>query len=89
MKKVTRPWGWYITLLESPLEWWVKFLNVEGRTSLQVHRHRAEIHISKNGVKHVKRNEEHRLEKGRYIEIAYGFPYERDIVRLEDDYGRV
>ena len=68
---------------------WVKILHVKGRTSLQSHERRTEYHISIMGVRRVHPKERHRMESGVYIEFAYGDPYEEDVIRFEDDYGRV
>lgn len=65
--------------------WWVKLLLVRGKTSLQHHNERDEIHI---GISYIKRGEKHRLLPGVYVEIAKGKPREEDITRHQDDYGR-
>jgi hypothetical protein len=64
---------------------WLKFLWVPGRCSLQSHNDRTEWHI---GIYKVKPGEVHRLAHGAFIEVALGRPREEDIVRYEDDYGR-
>lgn len=79
-----RPWGWFLKLLHLPRVW-VKLLWVPGRTSLQKHYYRDEIHI---GIYRVKRGEVHRMSHGAFIEIALGSPHEKDIIRIEDDYDR-
>lgn len=64
---------------------WVKIILVKGKTSLQTHKERDEIHF---GVSFVRRNQKHRLLPGIYLEIATGEPREEDITRFEDDYNR-
>lgn len=87
-RMVRKPWGFYITLAQRPT-WWLKFLFVWGKTSLQKHSHRSEFHVGTRGIKIVKPEEYHRLSWGLYIEYAWGNPAEADIVRIQDDYGRV
>jgi D-beta-D-heptose 7-phosphate kinase/D-beta-D-heptose 1-phosphate adenosyltransferase len=69
----------------SAKKFWLKFILVKGRTSLQSHNERTEWHF---GLYKVPPREKHRLLKGAYFELAYGKPKEEDIVRYEDDYGR-
>lgn len=64
-------------------------LHVTGRTSLQSHRDRTEYHISTRGIARVCPGQRHRMERGIYLEFAFGLPREEDVVRFEDDYGRV
>lgn len=79
-----RPWGWMIKLIHT--KWfWLKFLRVKGRTSLQSHDHRAEWHI---GLYKVDKKDVHRMQKGWFVELATGMPFEDDITRYEDDYDR-
>lgn len=82
---MTRPWGWMVTLISRPT-WWLKLLRVSERTSLQYHHNRDEYFI---GVFRVPRGDKHRLQHGFFIELATGSPDEDDIVRLDDDYGRI
>jgi len=79
-----RPWGkmWKIA---SGKNFWVKFLWVPGRTSMQAHRHRTEWHF---GLYKVAPLEKHRLSHGAFLELIIGKPDEDDIIRYEDDYGR-
>lgn len=79
-----RPWGWMVKLVDLKFAWF-KFIRVIGRTSLQKHKKRDEYFV---GVWRVKRNEEHRLQRGFFIEISLGDCKEEDIERLSDDYGR-
>lgn len=65
---------------------WLKFLRVRGRTSLQSHKERTEWHF---GLYKVEPGDVHRMQKGWFIEFAYGRPSENDIERYEDDYGRI
>ena len=64
---------------------WLKFLRVNGRTSLQSHKNRTEYWI---GFMKVNPKEKHRLNRGMYFELATGNPREDDITRYEDDYNR-
>lgn len=86
-----RPWGWFVTLIKRPT-WWLKFLYVSGRTSLQYHNDRAEyvfgIRPTKLVFTRIKPWQEHRMENGIYFEVATGKPSEDDIVRIQDDYNR-
>lgn len=79
-----RPWGKMWKLI-SAKKFWLKFILVKGRTSLQSHSERTEWHF---GLYKVPPREKHRLLKGVYLELAYGKPREDDMVRYEDDYGR-
>ena len=79
-----RPWGWMLKLV-SWHTYWLKFILVRGRTSLQSHKERDEWHF---GLYKIAKGEKHRLFKGVYLELAVGKPREEDIVRYEDDYGR-
>ena len=65
---------------------WVKFLRVKGRTSLQSHSYRTEWHF---GLYKVNPGEKHRMQHGWFVEVAVGQPHEEDIIRYEDDYKRV
>jgi len=82
-----RPWGkmWKIIATK---KFWLKVIWVKGRTSLQSHQNRTEYHLSLKGIKKIKSNEKHRMEKGLYLELAFGQPKEEDIIRYEDDYDR-
>lgn len=82
-----RPWGWMITLIKTPW-FWFKVLKVQGKTSLQYHTRRTELQIGANGIHLCKPFVVHRLEHGWFVEFAWGRPNERDVVRLEDLYGR-
>lgn len=64
---------------------WVKFLRVHGRTSLQSHAARSEWHF---GLYRVNPGEKHRMQHGWFIEVATGEPDEADIIRYEDDHNR-
>ncbi len=83
-----RPWGWMIKPLHTKRRW-LKLIRVTGRTSLQSHRERIEYHINIRGIQRIEREEVHRMGPGWYVEYAYGSPRENDIVRYEDDYGRI
>ena len=71
---VKKPWGTYEVLLDDP-NYKVKriVVNPYERFSLQYHKHRATA--GPNGLV--------------FIETQTGNCYEEDIVRLEDDYGRL
>lgn len=73
-----------ITLLKGK-GFWLKFLFVKGRTSLQSHRNRDEWVL---GVYKVRKGEVHRMSHGMFFEVALGECSEDDITRYEDDYGR-
>lgn len=88
MTKIVRPWGKMWVLYSNP-KFWLKFIHVRTRTSLQYHVARTEYHISLKGIKKICPFEHHRITKGNYIELAFGNPDEEDIHRIEDDYGRV
>jgi hypothetical protein len=77
-----------ITLVQTK-HFWLKFIFVRGRTSLQSHERRTEYHLSLRGIIKIMPQERHRMERGMYIEVATGEPLEEDIKRFEDDYGRV
>jgi hypothetical protein len=64
---------------------WLKFLRVRGRTSLQSHARRSEWHF---GLYKVNPEEKHRMQHGWFLELALGEPDENDIVRYTDDYNR-
>lgn len=83
-----RPWGWFLLVFKC-YSFWLKIIHVEGRTSNQIHRFRDELHLSLAGIRYVPRLTPHRMTKGNYLEVAWGVPREDDIIRLEDDYGRV
>lgn len=80
------PWGWMITLFKTR-KMWLKIIHVkkDHRTSLQYHNNRTEYHF---GLTKIPPGTKHRMEHGIYIELATGEPEEKDIIRLEDDYGR-
>jgi len=81
----TRPWGKMWKLFHTKKRW-LKFIHVEGRTSLQAHRYRTEWHL---GLYKVEPLEKHRLLKGNYFEFVSGEEAsEDDIIRYSDDYGR-
>ena len=82
-----RPWGKMFKLIHTN-NFWCKFIFVTGRTSLQSHDKRTEYQISIRGVQKIVPKQKHRMEKGVYIELAFGRPDEEDIIRYEDDYGR-
>ena len=79
-----KPWGKMWKIIGNK-KFWLKFIWVRGRTSLQSHAEREEWHF---GIYKIPKNEKHRLLKGFYIELATGHPKEEDIIRYEDDYGR-
>jgi len=83
-----RPWGWMIKFLHTR-SFWMKLLRVTGRTSLQSHEHRTEYHFSFWRTNKIHIGEHHRMLPGWYLEIALGRPDENDIIRYEDDYGRI
>jgi hypothetical protein len=87
MKYQSRPWGWMLTLF-STKHLWLKILRVKGRTSLQKHAKRTELHVGTSGVRLVSQDTIHRLGNETCLELAWGEPLEEDIVRLEDDYFR-
>ena len=67
---------------------WLKILRVKGRTSLQKHAKRSELHIGVKGVRLIGPHTIHRIGNETVLEIAWGEPLEEDIVRFEDDFGR-
>lgn len=80
-----RPWGEMWKILWGR-RFWLKFISVRGRTSLQSHNDRTEWHL---GFYRVGATEKHRLLPGVYLEFAHGRRAdESDIIRYEDDYGR-
>ena len=82
-----RPWGVMLKCVHTK-RFWMKFIFVTGRTSLQSHNRRTEYHIGTKGIQKITPLQVHRMTKGAYIEFAFGLPSENDIVRYEDDYGR-
>jgi hypothetical protein len=88
MKKITRPWGYFRTLVHTA-RMWVKYIHVDknARTSWQAHALRVEI-VLRSPIVITRIGELHTLTKGRHIEIALGSPLESDIMRWQDDYGR-
>jgi hypothetical protein len=82
-----RPWGWMVKLIDVGF-FWLKFIRVLERTSLQYHWWRSELHIGTGGIRYVPAWETHRLTRGWYVEFAWGECEEFDISRIEDDYGR-
>lgn len=72
---------------------WLKLIHVKPyhRTSLQYHLRRSELHVSLDRWRWVKvpRFRYHRMNPGWYLEYAWGWPKEEDIVRRADDYGRL
>lgn len=88
MKFECRPWGWMLTIFSAP-GIWLKILRVRGRTSLQYHHTRSELQIGTGGIRFVPALQNHRVERGIWLELAWGSSVrEGDIVRLDDDYGR-
>lgn len=85
MQYTKRPWGFFIKFL-SGRKFWLKFLWIKGRTSLQSHKNRDEWHL---GLYKIKKGEIHRIQHGIFIELALGKPKENDIIRIEDDYDRI
>lgn len=77
-----------LTLLQTK-HLWLKILRVKGRTSLQKHERRSELHVSTKGIRIVPPNTIHRLGNTWCFEVAWGLPEESDIIRVEDDYGRI
>jgi len=71
-------------LLSFP-KFWLKFLWVRDRTSLQSHNNRTEYHL---GIYKVKPGEKHRMQHGIFLELAVGRPEEGDVIRYEDDFNR-
>lgn len=69
---------------------WVKILRVlpGQRTSLQRHYFRDELHIGRK-IYLYRQLDIHRTYPGYWLELAWGFPYEDDIERVKDDYGRM
>lgn len=91
--KVTKPWGWE-EILDECYFYRIKRLHINAghRTSLQYHRYKIEtILFPDKTVKHIAPHEVHRLEATiddlEVIEVSNGF--DLDIVRIEDDYGRM
>ncbi len=84
----TRPWGKFWTLWHSD-SFWIKVLHVlpNQRTSIQTHSFRSELHIGKT-ITYVPKEKEHCLHSGWWLEFAWGCPFENDIVRISDKYGR-
>jgi len=80
-----RPWGKMWRLIKTK-KFWLKLIFVRSRTSLQSHAERTEWHA---GIYKIPENEKHRLLKGFYVELAFGNLSEKDVIRHEDDYGRV
>ena len=112
-RKVYRPWGYYINLLEGE-GYKVKMIkiNPSKRLSLQKHFHRSEHWVVVSGTAtivkgdkkfilrpnestYIPMGEIHRIENNgklplKIIEVQVGeYLGEDDIVRLEDDFGRV
>lgn len=69
---------------------WLKLIRVRPghRTSLQLHHHRDEWHLSLDGLRFIPAHTLHRMTAGFYLELARGMPDESDIERVSDDYGR-
>ncbi|RLC73727.1 MAG: hypothetical protein DRI26_00115 [Chloroflexi bacterium] len=95
VRKIFRPWGVKVQYLNIRLlQLALLVLRPYGRTSLQYHKHRFEILIRVRG-----RGKRlivappfciHRCSgPAVYFEVALGWFDENDIVRLQDDYGRV
>jgi len=103
MKTVTRPWGSFRIIAEGP-GYWVKILKIKPghRTSLQKHRYRDEVFVTHDGkpsslkykVSTFPKDTAHRItnKSKKYVrhvlEIGIGDPFEEDIFRIADDYGR-
>lgn len=100
MERMERPWGRMWKLFDNG-KVWLKVIRVEPfqETSLQRHALRREIHIclwqfksgwarSWNVWKYVRPHDLHRLLPGLYIEVAWGWLDENDIIREYDRYGR-
>ncbi len=79
-----KPWGGMWKLIKTK-KFWLKFIFVQGRTSLQSHQERTEYQC---GVWKVKPSEKHIMQNGVFFELAIGNPKEEDIIRYKDDYGR-
>ncbi len=88
--RVIKPWGYEIILGEWG-GWRVKMLVVKEncRTSKQYHREKDEYWFYSDGrVEHIPPGKVHRLEGSiEVLELVRGS--DEDIVRLEDDYGRI
>lgn len=112
-KKVYRPWGNYLSLVED-LKWQVKLITVKPgeKLSLQLHNHRAEHWVVVKGIAKIEiDNKESILQENQstyipistkhrlsnpgksnllIIEVQSGsYLGEDDIIRFEDNYGRV
>ena len=97
---VKRHWGHYEVLATGP-GYKVKRLTIMPgkRTSLQKHEFRDEHWVvvsgrSKGAKYKIPKGRVHRIINNQqkpvvYIEVQVGKCYENDIIRLEDDYGRV
>jgi mannose-6-phosphate isomerase-like protein (cupin superfamily) len=86
---VIKPWGYEVTLGKWG-GWRVKMLVVKEycRTSKQYHREKDEYWFYPGGsVQHIPPGKVHRLEGPiEVLELVRGS--DKDVVRLEDDYGR-
>jgi hypothetical protein len=88
--KGTRPWGFYKGIGFRRL--WIKYVHVlpKLRTNWQYHKERTELRI---GLSHwawrvIPPMERHFMWEGRWLEIAWGYPREDDIVCIGDWHGR-
>jgi len=90
---IKTPWGLEELLFKSSdVDWIVKRLVVKKghRTSLQYHKRKNEFMFFKDGDwKYIPAGERHRLTGPVEVIEVSDAGYENDIVRLEDDYGRV
>lgn len=83
-----RPWGTMLLFIQTN-NFWLKYIFVKERTSLQSHERRTEYHISIRGIRKITPNSIHQMTRGRYFEVAFGHPTEEDIDRYKDDFGRI
>jgi hypothetical protein len=90
MKRIDKPWGYELVLGEY-LGWRIKILHVNDghRNSKQYHTEKNEIMFFNDGtMERIPAKMIHRLEgEVDVLEISRGS--DDDIVRLEDDYGRI
>lgn len=90
MQRLEKPWGSEEILMKN--EFFVIkriIVNSESRCSLHYHKNKIEIIIYKNGhVEEIPPTKIHRIcGPAEVIEVSHG--EENDIVRIEDDYGRI
>lgn len=89
VKRFDKPWGHEVHVGKFN-GWRVKLLVVNDghRTSLQYHREKLEYWFTEEGLRFITPGEKHRLTGPAVVlEVAKGS--DEDIVRVEDDYGRV